>query len=413
MFRGPLTLVGIAVIIGFSALPRVPWATPAPGANAEPSPELPDISALAREIAILSGAKNPGLIVDPALHQAARRHAEEISASPAAARLDRVQAALIREGLADAAVLPFSAVGPRPRDLADTLRRFASTQARPRGATHLGLALTSSEKGYALVALFSRRLVALAPLAPRGRPPGLTVQGRARPEHPLEALLLGPCEDPRERRRVGPASPGPGPGDLEGCSAPVRTLEVERRSDRLATFVPLDRGPGRYVLELVATTERGPEVAALWTFAVDVAPGGAPPAAPLIADGPALARRLDELRAARGLGPLTPSAVLDRAASAHAEEVCRTGLAAHVLGGSGPTERARRAGWTGGLAENVAIAPSLGRAHQNLLASPSHLKNILDPMASTLGLGLAQRPAGPETGAVRCVVQLFGLGDQR
>ncbi|MCK6552433.1 CAP domain-containing protein, partial [Myxococcota bacterium] len=104
-------------------------------------------------------------------------------------------------------------------------------------------------------------------------------------------------------------------------------------------------------------------------------------------------------------------AALADAAQAHADRACALAIAAHVLPGdpSTPADRARRAGYDGRVAENVAIAPSVTRAHANLLATPSHRKNVLDPAAKSLGVGVATTSPAPGREPAFCVVELYGF----
>jgi uncharacterized protein YkwD len=350
--------------------------------QADPSP-----SALADNVS-KRASSGKALIIDPSLAQAAERHAREILEDPTLATRDRVEAALAREGLADAQILPFSGLGEDPEALAKALVEFAD-KSKHRGATHLGLAFARREDRRALVAILSRRLVTVAPLASSPRPEPMVVRGRVLPGVKVDAFLLGPCAS-----RLC----------LESA---VEPLAVAREQDLISVRVPLDRGKGRYTIELLAERDRGPEVAALWTFAVGVPAKDAAPAPRSTEKNDA--RELEALiRAARDereLAPLSRNRLLDRAAQKHAEVVCSTMVAAHVLQGRDPPARARREGYRGSVAENVAIAKSVRTAHENFLSSPSHRVNVFSPVTVDLGLGVAARSTTPP--AV-CVVELYG-----
>ncbi len=348
-------------------------------AGAEPRP-----SQLIEAVAVRASTGKP-LIVDPSLSQAARRHARAILEDPARATRPRLEADLAREGLADAQLFPFSGLGEDSEALGAKLLEFADW-ARLRGATHLGLAFAEHGDRRALVAILSRRLVTLAPLPPSPKRGPVVVRGRALPGVRVEAFALGPCTTPL---------------CLEGHVEP-RT--VARRGDLLSLRVPIDRGKGRYTVELLAERDRGPEVAALWTFAVGVprAEPAVPPRSTQKNDAASLERLIAAVRSARDLAPLVRSAPLDRAAEKHAATVCRTLVAAHVLGGRDPPARARAEGFRGSVAENVAIAQTVESAHENFLLSPSHRVNLLSPTAVELGLGVAVR------GDTVCVVELYG-----
>ena len=158
------------------------------------------------------------------------------------------------------------------------------------------------------------------------------------------------------------------------------------------------------------TQDRGPEVGALWTMAVGVPPG--PIHTDTVSNTPDTSAGLRSLiegaQTTAELSPLAPSEPLARAAQAHAEAICAARVAAHVLGGKGPKDRAKAAGHEGPVSENVAIAGRVAKAHANFLLSPSHRANVLDPLAAELGLGIAVRPESPGLARAFCVVELYG-----
>ncbi|MCK6552061.1 hypothetical protein L6R52_39885, partial [Myxococcota bacterium] len=223
----------------------VAGATPVAFATA-----LPSGPSLAREAARLASPTAP-LRIDPSLDGAAARHAREVLEDERSARLDRVEAALAVEGLADLQTVPFTSVGSDVTALAALLRTFTERTIKPRGMTHVGVALIGdrSKRRWALTAIFSRRLVELAPLPREVRGASLALRGRAPTSVAIEALLLGPCAQ-----------------GASTCDGEVVSLPLARRGRILSGDVPL-RGPGLYTVELLATHDRGPEVAALWSFA--------------------------------------------------------------------------------------------------------------------------------------------------
>lgn len=345
-------------------------------ARADPLPELGRI--LAKE-----GATGPATLrVDESLSRAAGRHAEALLRDPTNASFDALEEALMLEGLADARLLPFAGFG-RAEELFKEARLFAQSRAHGRGMTHLGLA-ARTERGRAVwVVIFSRRLIELAPMPRRLEAPAHRVRGR---------LAAG-------ARRPSAFVTSP-----DGA---VQALEVKVRDSAVAVDVSFDRGAGAYTVEILAETGLGPEVVALWRFFFKSEPrpiAGALEQAPDTSAG--AHRLLARARHDRTVAPLADDPRLARAAEIHAQAVCSALLAAHVLpGGTTPEARARQAGYPGPIAENIAIAASVPRAHRNLLASPSHRRNLLDPLATRVGIGLASAPGGV------CVVQLFGYGE--
>lgn len=123
--------------------------------------------------------------------------------------------------------------------------------------------------------------------------------------------------------------------------------------------------------------------------------------------------RVNAVRRSAGLPPLRRSLDLDRAAQAHARDLLARGYYSHVSPeGSDPMSRARAAGYTADLiAENLhqRIAP-VEAVLEDWLRSPAHRRNLLDPGAKELGLGLAIGPGyGLDASGYRVVwVQSFG-----
>ena len=344
------------------------------------TPESAPAADLSRRVAKLSGAR-----VDPALGEAARRHALEIADDTKKATWRRMKLAVEREGLADAILLPFSSVGTDGVALEAALFDFASRAAKVRAPTHVGVARLVTGPEHTIVAIFSRRAVDLAPL-PARVDDRLTLRGRSSAKS-LEALVFGPC---RGRR----------------CQGGVRRLEVQRKKDVVRVDVPAFRR-GWYVVELVADGPRGPEPAAVWWFAAGKKAGRRPKVSPRAGVGAKAA--IDRARATAELAPLEADERLTKAAERHARAVCRAGVAAHVLpDGTDPTARARRAGYEGRVTENVAIARDAAEAHENFMWSPSHRENVLDPAATAVGLGIVKRKRSAGMTAGACVVQLFG-----
>jgi uncharacterized protein YkwD len=78
-------------------------------------------------------------------------------------------------------------------------------------------------------------------------------------------------------------------------------------------------------------------------------------------------------------------------ARAHSQEMRKTGVVAHVSATTGSAaDRVKAAGIrTGVVLENIARAYAVGEAHQGLMNSPGHRANLLSPMATHLGVGIA------------------------
>lgn len=325
-----------------------------------------------------------GLVRDPGLDAAAMRHAQKLAFSTHKRDRAAVKAELHREGLADPEVLPFSVLGKSPERLSELLREFLVSQVMGQGFTHYGLAITQAPKGGQLVTLWvTRRLVYLSPLPQSLRDRVFYVRGVAPAKMRLQALLLGPCRP--------------------DCPDMAEPLEVGRRGTGL--WVKLPRlAPGDYTFELIGQTSRGPERVALWPFR-----RGARPRKPAWKQQGSFVSRLSRARRKRGLPRLRLDQALMRAAKSQAKAVCDADLAAHRLpGGQDPVARARKAGYIGPIAENIAIAQNEEAAHQNLMNSPSHRQNRLNPAYDRYGYAVRHRKASTTQTRAVCVVELFG-----
>ena len=109
----------------------------------------------------------------------------------------------------------------------------------------------------------------------------------------------------------------------------------------------------------------------------------------------AIERMINSARAFEGLGALERNRELDGLAEAHAAAMAKASLLGHDTGEGDPAARAMAAGV--GLrmvAENVAHAASLRRAHQALWASPSHRDNILLERFDAVGVGVLRDTDG-------------------
>lgn len=123
--------------------------------------------------------------------------------------------------------------------------------------------------------------------------------------------------------------------------------------------------------------------------------------------------RVNAARRSAGLPPLRRCPELELAAQAHARDLLERGYYKHVSPeGSTPLSRAGTAGYRADLiAENLheRTAP-VATIVEDWLRSPAHRRNLLDPGAHELGVGLAIGPGyGLEANGYRIVwVQSFG-----
>lgn len=105
------------------------------------------------------------------------------------------------------------------------------------------------------------------------------------------------------------------------------------------------------------------------------------------------ARMLDlvnQERAKAGLRPLAPDPELTPVARRHSADMFARGYFAHdTPEGRDPFDRIRESNVSFVAAgENLALAPTVMVAHNGLMNSPGHRRNILDPQFGRLGIGI-------------------------
>jgi uncharacterized protein YkwD len=376
-------LLGRALVGLLVACPGATHAGPRPPTLAQ----LDQQARLVLERTALPGPQAPGarpLQRDPALDRVALENCLELAERPprpggAAGLVDltRLRHLLQVHGVVDGAVLPLAAATHRLRLLADLPRLLR--EPTPGGLlrpTHYGLALHETGPTLWVTVLLVHRLVQLEPL-PRSLPVGHTL------------MVRGHLQQEATRPRVLYT----GPGGL------VHEAELQVAAPVFVGEIPLIEGLGTYRLQVLVTTPRGPAVAANFT----VEAGRDAPILPVVTLLPASpafdvagaeeeARRLLEAtRQTLGLPPLQLDARLAHAARQHSQEMLGRGYFAHVSPSTGaPEQRLQRVGLVAERqAENIAIAPDVRHAHRELLESPSHRLNLLDPEMTHVGLGVA------------------------
>jgi uncharacterized protein YkwD len=95
-------------------------------------------------------------------------------------------------------------------------------------------------------------------------------------------------------------------------------------------------------------------------------------------------------RTTHGLKPLKPDPEMTMVARAHSRDMFLKGYFAHVnLEGQDPFDRMKEARVNFRSAgENLALAKTVEMAHKNLMNSPGHRANILQPAYGRLGIGI-------------------------
>lgn len=365
--RRPLHLVLAALLLA-GATRAAARDVYGPEPAASPSTDEAAALAIARAHFAALGARPQ---ISGALVLAARDLAEEAVGGAAPARRAQLRNALARALAYDPAPMVFTL-----RATGGAWGEELGRALGPGAPTHLGAGVAATGAGKVIVVLASRRGVRLEPF-PRAVREGERVSLSGQ-------LRSGLCN-----ARVFLSVP----------SGEVREVPTAGAVWLRAT-VPLEE-PGRYVVEVLADGPQGPTVAALFPVAAGAASFEEPVPPPAhggsAADGePAVLEALAAARAHHGLAALEPDATLAQIARRHSEAMRDAGTLGHVLARERPlTERLGRAGVRfRRVFENVAAAPGALDAHDAAEESPAHLRNILEPGARKVGVGLARDASG-------------------
>lgn len=331
-------------------------------------------------------------VQDKALTEAARRLARESLArgktQSAAPDLYSLTMAVSDSGGAD----------PSPR--AFVIRAWAHAQAieafltrkdfNGEPATHFGVGVVTAGNNAALMLLLAERKAELVQFP------------RYFPRAPTTQVLCGELATPLRKADVYVTLPD---GTVEHLPL------VRQAGPRFCSQVRFPN-KGGYTLEVIGHGGKGPEVAAL--FQVDV--GGPrergeqePDSEPTTVEEArkAIITRINHLRRAHNLKPLTPDAVLHKVAQDYSERMAREGFFAHVApDGSDVRSRLAELGPSYRSAgENLGMAPGPLSAHFGIEHSPGHRKNLLMPQFTQVGIGVAFKTVDGQPQAI--VTEVF------
>jgi len=345
---------------------------------------VPSVDLTAAEQSLWTSVVGPNpscrCAMDPRLILAARRHASDLFSSgrpPQESDLEHLRFAVRAQGGTDYALQPLVITA----DDRGQASLAAFVLAHGDRWTHCGVGLAGRAGDQLAVWIGVERPIELGPL-PLRPPVGVEIEvtGRALTDRPVSIEPFLGLPDGTVRR----LSPANGWSGASGGHFAIRIpLEVE----------------GRYDFELLVDTGRGPETAVLIPLYVGVEPEPGPL---ITLDAPGgdgartaietLGELIDRERDRLGLAALERDRRLDRIAGAHSADMVARGFFGHRSpDGESLADRLERAALAPQhSAENVARSRSVTRVHRNLMESPSHRINIVDPRFTHLGIGIAR-----------------------
>ena len=365
------------MVTGLAVAPSWSYgATPTP--TYHPSGSVVHMTAMERRIAhdiksLLKSASVP-LSLDIRLVDAARRLVH--GTRP-------VRSAVSNAGLSDAFVIPLRyTISTMDRsgvslDTIAPVRALLTKNVRTTPVTHFGVGVDSSGPQKKVGLVFVRRRVQVS------RFPRYLVLGD-------RYLLTARLEPGLRNPTILLASP----------SLRVKEIRPRHQYRNIWATIPFSDGRGRYTIEIQAADKYGSHVLSL--MEVYVGEDNSPKMAPVVRLQPAiqpvttqaeaeqrLLSLINRVRKRAGLRRLKESRVLQTEARNHCSDMATGSYFGHVSPTRGGlAQRLRKNGITAALAlENIAISPNPDAAHFELMRSPSHLRNIIDPHVTHVGVG--------------------------
>jgi hypothetical protein len=157
---------------------------------------------------------------------------------------------------------------------------------------------------------------------------------------------------------------------------------------------------GAYRLEIMADAGSGPTIVAVVPLYVGVPEPLASGVTSTTVDPDEAEVRmltlLNDARRAAGLNPLQADSELREIALGHSKDMVKHHFVAHVSPSTGsPEDRARRSGIVlSTFGENIAASGSPEVAHEGLMNSPGHRKNMLEPLFTHVGIAALRGDTG-------------------
>jgi len=298
-----------------------------------------------------------------------------------------VRNALMAAGLSDSFVLPIEFNMGSPLDGADPIepvQTLIDSDVRAANITHFGVGVGTAGNETRVAIVFVRRRVHLSHFPKR-----LKKNERF--------MLTGNLESSLVRPMILVATP----------QGQVREVKPRHQHNAFWAMVPFDAGLGRYVLEVQAHDEFGEQVLSLLEVYVD--DGEHRTEAPVVRLTPQksapktteeaelrVLSLINRTRQQAGLNSLRHGAILRQEARRHVEDMSKHQFFGHVSPSRGNlSKRLQFSGLRGIFAgENIAVAATPEAAHAELVRSPSHLRNIVDPNITHVGVGAQRRVVG-------------------
>ncbi len=308
---------------------------------------------------------------------------------------DRLKFELLRVGVTDAAILPFSTLGPSEK-IPPSLLKFLDEQVKSGRYTHFGVGVTrtANQKQMLTTLILGRRPAFIKPL-PVCPPPGS--------RQTIELALLRGYSHPTWL--------------MTTPNGDVKKGVLEYEEGKWTSEIPFDSGAGEYTMEVTVNGPTGPEVTALFPLYC----GMQRPKIPKVKARPApnryhnpaeaeqaLVAMINKDRESLKLPPLSKDEELCKIARSHAMQLLFDRHATHRTKKTGAlVDRLRKAGVTFDRAlENVSLSSSPEAAHERLMSSPGHRINILDPDVTVVGVGIAMERTSYEDIVAVCEVFL-------
>jgi len=354
---------------------------------------------------LVEGGGKGSVAFDPKLDAAADEAARHLilsaaQGSPSQDELAQVVAAALEaQGVSDAKVFPVAVLAGAPDGALSSLAAALKEKGDDlTGGRIVGLSALHSAKRAACILIAVERVIAFDEL-PRG-----PVKAA---EHRVAGTVLKPVHDVQ----VVVQTPG-----VE-FARPTVTIKGEA----VAFSLPLGGkgGEGRYKVEVLGDVGYGPSVLNLFTVLAGSgdSPKGPeldsidwsandPPGGASVKSSAALFDDFNSLRGRMALPPFEGSGLLSLCALNHARDMKENGFFGHTSPTKGTLQqRAAAVGISSPyIAEVLTLTNTPAKAMGNLVASPSHLSQIVSPIPTHLGIAAVKTPRGTVFVAVMAIM---------